>query len=91
MVSIVKLFYHVDPSVYRERMDKVRQQFSMHEEVDEDKTILLLEDKSKIELVTGSYDPRCDEKALVRVVLVDKKLKDFFDSVFGTPYMIKQA
>jgi hypothetical protein len=85
----VKLFYHVDPSVYRERMDKVRQQFSMHEEVDEDKTILLLEDKSKIELVTGSFDPGSDEKALVRVVLTDKKLKDFFDSVFGAPYMIK--
>jgi hypothetical protein len=85
----VKLFYYVDPSVYEASMKKVREKFDMHQEVDEDKTILLLDDKSKIELVTGSYDPGNDERALVRVVLVDQSLKTFFDSVFGQPYKVK--
>lgn len=85
----MKLFYYVDPSAYESSMKKVREKFGMHQEVDEDKTILMLEDKSKIELVTGSYDPGHDAKALVRVVLIDKTLKTFFDSVFGEPYRIK--
>ena len=85
----MKLFYYVDPSVYEASMKKVREKFGMHQEVDEDKTILLLEDKSKIELVTGSYDPGNDESALVRVVIVDQSLKTFFDSVFGQPYKVK--
>jgi len=85
----VKLFYYVDPLAYEPSMKKVREKFGMHQEVDEDKTILMLDDKSKIELVTGSYDPGHDEKALVRVVLIDATLKSFFDSVFGEPYRIK--
>jgi hypothetical protein len=56
-------------------MDKVRDHFNMHEEVDEEKTILLLDDETKIEKVTGSYDPMEDEVAKVRVILVDPSLR----------------
>ena len=85
----MKLFYKVNPEEYRNRMDKVKEHFNMHEEVDEEKTILLLDDETQIEKVTGSYDPIEDEVAKVRVILVDPSLRDFFNSVFGEPYKEK--
>ena len=86
----MKLFYKVNPEEYRNRMDKVKEHFNMHEEVDEEKTILLLDDETQIEKVTGSYDPIEDEVAKVRVILVDPSLRDFFNSVFGEPYKEKR-
>ena len=86
----MKLFYKVNPEEYRICMDKVKDQFNMHEEVDEEKTILLLDDETKIEKVTGSYDPMEDEVAKVRVILIDPSLRDFFNSVFGEPYREKR-
>ena len=86
----MKLFYKVNPEEYRSCMDKVKGHFSMHEEVDEEKTILLLDDETKIEKVTGSYDPMEDEVAKVRVILVDPSLRNFFNSVFGEPYKEKR-
>jgi hypothetical protein len=67
-------------------MDKIREEFDMHEEVDEDKTILMLDDESRIVKVTGSYMPGKDETALVKVILEDSGLKQFFNSVLGQPY-----
>ena len=85
----MKLFYRVDPAQYGEMMDQVKEHFQMHEEVDEEKTMLLMEDETKIELVSGSYNPHTDDIASIRVVLVDDSLRDFFDSVFGEPYRVK--
>ena len=86
----MKLFYKVNPEEYRSCMDKIKDHFNMHEEVDEEKTILLLDDETKIEKVSGSYDPMEDEIAKVRVILVDPSLRDFFNSVFGEPYKEKR-
>ena len=86
----MKLFYKVNPEEYRICMDKVKDHFNMHEEVDEEKTILLLNDETKIEKVTGSYDPMEDKVAKVKVILVDSSLRDFFNSVFGEPYKEKR-
>ncbi len=86
----MKLFYKVNPEEYRSCMDKVKDHFNMHEEVDEEKTILLLDDETKIEKVTGSYDPMDDEVAKVKVILVDSSLRNFFNSVFGEPYKEKR-
>lgn len=85
----MKLFYKVDPTEYREMMDRVKEHFDMHEEVDEEKTMLLTEDETKIELVSGIYNPHTDYDASIRVVLVDESLREFFDSVFGEPYRVK--
>ena len=85
----MKLFYKVDPVQFPEYMKKIRDEFGMTEDVDEDKTILSLNDMSRIERVIGSYNPTEDETAHVRVYLEDESLKEFFDSVLGQPYKIK--
>lgn len=79
----------MDPQVYKEKMNTVKEEFGMHQEIDEEKTILVLDDTSKIELITGSYHPREDDEALVRIVLNEESLKDFFDHVFGEPFLVK--
>ncbi|NWF94590.1 MAG: hypothetical protein HXY34_00435 [Candidatus Thorarchaeota archaeon] len=86
---ILKLFYWVDPSKYDACLDRVQKEFGMHREVDEEKTFLMLDDKSRIEHFSGSFDPSTDEKAHIRVVINDESLKDFFDSVFGPPYRVR--
>ncbi|MBS3795447.1 MAG: hypothetical protein KGY80_11145 [Candidatus Thorarchaeota archaeon] len=85
----MKLFYKVDPQVYEEKMNEAKEEFGMHQEIDEEKTILMLDDTSKIERITGSYHPREDDEALVRIVLHEESLKDFFDHVFGEPFLVK--
>lgn len=85
----MKLFYKIDPEKYRIALDKIKSEFGMHEEVDEAKTMLMLNTEDKIELVSGMYDPIQDEIATIRVVLVDESLKDFFDSVLGEPYKVR--
>jgi hypothetical protein len=85
----MKLFYKVTPDVYRACMDQIRDKFSMHEEVDEARTILMLDDESQIERVIGTFDPNIDEIAQVRVNLVDESLRTFFDSILGEPYKVK--
>ncbi len=85
----MKLFYWVDPASYEELLERVARHFSMHREVDEEKTILRLDDTSKIEQVTASYDPGTDRMAHVSVVINDTSLREFFDSVFGIPYRVR--
>ena len=85
----MKLFYKIDPSQYREAMIKAREKLGLHEEIDEEKTILIPKDDTQIEQVVGSYDPKEDKIAKVRVILVDESLREFFDSVFGEPYKVK--
>lgn len=75
--------------VYKEKLELVKQEFKMHEEIDEENTFLTLDDESKIELVRASYDPSSDETAHIRVVINDESLRQFFDSVFGEPYRVK--
>ncbi len=79
----------MDPTIYRECLDRIREEFGMHEDIDEDKTILTLDDDLRIEQVRASYDPAEDEFVHVRVVLNDKSLRSFFDSVLGEPYRVK--
>ncbi|MHA2189878.1 MAG: hypothetical protein ACXAAP_06570, partial [Candidatus Thorarchaeota archaeon] len=71
----MKLFYKISPSIYREAMERVRVEFNMHEEIDEARTLLMLEDISRIELVSGMYDPVEGDVAMIRVVLNDETLK----------------
>ncbi|MHA1909399.1 MAG: hypothetical protein ACW98Y_19025 [Candidatus Thorarchaeota archaeon] len=85
----MKLFYKIDPERYREALDAIKSEYGMHEEVDEARTMLMLNTEDKIELVSGMYDPAEDEKATIRVVLVDESLKAFFDSVLGEPYKVR--
>jgi hypothetical protein len=85
----MKLFYKVPPSEYPTMMEAIRERFSMNQEVDEEKTILMLDSEDVIELVSGSYDPNEDEMAHIRVVLVDESLKEIFDSILGEPYKVK--
>ena len=85
----MKLFYKVSPDKYRACMDKIRERFGMHEEIDEASTILLIEDNSKVQKVTGTFDPNFDEFAQVKVNLNDKSLKEFFDSILGEPYRVR--
>ncbi|MFW9926395.1 MAG: hypothetical protein ACFFDM_06455 [Candidatus Thorarchaeota archaeon] len=85
----MKLFYRVRPEDYRDCFDKIREKFGMHEEVDEARTMLMLDDDSQIERVIGTFDPNTDETAHVRIVLSDISLKEYFDSVLGEPYMVK--
>lgn len=85
----MKLFYKVAPDMYRTCMDQIRERFSMHEEVDEINTILMLDDESQIERVIGTFDPNTDDLAQVRVNLVDESLKTVFDSILGQPYRVK--
>ncbi|MFW9796609.1 MAG: hypothetical protein ACFFE2_06200 [Candidatus Thorarchaeota archaeon] len=86
----MKLFYRVSPEEYREAMDKIREQFGMHEEVDEARTMLMLDDVSQIEQITGTFDPSSDKFAHVRISLNEKSLKEFFDSVLGDAYKVKE-
>jgi hypothetical protein len=67
----------------------IREKFGMQEEVDEARTMLMLDDDSQIERVIGTFDPNTDETAHVRIVLADESLKEFFDSVLGEPYRVK--
>ena len=84
----MKLYYRLNPEDFRRCMDQIRDNFGMHEEVDEVRTILKLDDEDKIERVIGTFDP--DEgEVQVRVMLVDSSLKEFFDSVLGQPYKVK--
>ncbi|MHA1771790.1 MAG: hypothetical protein ACTSYL_07655 [Candidatus Thorarchaeota archaeon] len=85
----MKLYYRIDPATLREKIKRVKQEFEMHEEIDEEDTFLTLDDESRIELVRASYDPNSDETAHVRVVINDESLRQFFDSVFGEPYRVK--
>ena len=86
----MRLFYKVDPIKYRELMSKVRDEFNLHEEIDEERTTLTREEEERIELVRGSFDPSEDDLAMVRVVILDDSLRGFFDSVFGEPYKVKR-
>jgi hypothetical protein len=70
-------------------MNKIRERFGMHEEIDEASTILMLEDMSKVEKVIGTFDPNFDKFAQVKVNLNDKTLKEFFDSILGEPYKVR--
>ena len=85
----MKLFYKINPSFYKEAMKRVRMEFTMHEEIDEARTLLMLEDMSRIELVSGMYDPVEDDMASIRVIINDETLKEFFDSVFVVPCKVK--
>lgn len=85
----MKLFYKVKPEQYREVLDKIKARFEMQEEVDEAKTMLMLNTEDKIELVSGMYDPHNDDMALIRVVLIDESLKAVFDSIIGEPYKVR--
>ncbi len=85
----MKLFYRVSPDEYRACMAKICEKFGMLEEVDEARTMLMLDDDSQIERIIGTFDPMNDETAQVRIVLADESLKEFFDSVLGEPYKVK--
>ncbi len=84
----MKLYYRVNPEGFRSCMNKIRDNYGMHEEIDEARTVLKLDDEDKIERVIGTFDPDACE-AQIRVILVDGSLKEFFDSVLGKPYKIK--
>ena len=84
----MKLYYKIRPEDFRAMMDRIRDNYGMHEEVDEARTVLKLEDEDLIERVIGTYDPDAGE-CQIRVILGDESLKEFFDSVLGTPYKIK--
>ena len=86
---MVKLFYKLDPSEYHQAMNKIRDELKLHEEIDEEKTILIPKDETQIEQVVGSYDPKGDKVAKVRVILIDTALRDYFNSVLGEPYKEK--
>jgi hypothetical protein len=79
----------MDPSKFREAMKRVRDELELHEEIDEEKTILIPKDETQIEQVVGSFSPMEDEIAKVRVILVDESLRSYFDSLFGEPYKVK--
>ena len=85
----MKLFYRVSPDEYRACLDKISEKFGMLEEVDEARTMLMLDDDSQIERVIGTFDPTTDETVHMRIVLADESLKEFFDSVLGEPYKVK--
>jgi hypothetical protein len=85
----MKLFYKVNPNEYRDCMKQIREKFNMHEDIDEARTTLSLEDQTQIERISGTFDPNSDDVAQVRVILVDESLKEFFDSVLGEPYLVK--
>ena len=87
-MMLMKLYYRLDPKDFRNCMDQIRDHFGMHEEIDEVRTILKLNDEDKIERVIGTFDPDAGE-VHVRVILVDPSLRNFFDSVLGKPYKIK--
>jgi hypothetical protein len=83
---MAKLFYKVSPDEYKEMMRQVREKYNLHEDIDEDKTILTADDEESIIKVSASFDPSSDDVAKVKVILVDAALRDYFNSVFGEPY-----
>ena len=85
----MKLFYRVPPGRHREAMDRIRDELNLHEEVDEDRIILLAETEDRVIKVTCSYDPRSDDEAYIKVILADDTLEEFFRSVFGEPFRKK--
>jgi hypothetical protein len=85
----VRLYYRVSTEDYARCIETIQSEFGMNQEVDEERTTLTLDDESRIELVRGTFDPKSDEFAHVRVVLVDVKLRSYFDSVLGEPYKVK--
>ncbi|MBN2230553.1 MAG: hypothetical protein JW779_13275 [Candidatus Thorarchaeota archaeon] len=85
----MRLFYKIKPDSYKASMDQIREKFSLHQEVDEARTILSGEDDSQIERVIGTYDPESDDVAQVRVTIHDKSLRQFFDSILGEPFLVK--
>jgi hypothetical protein len=85
----MKLYYNVKSEDYERCLQKIKEKFSMHMEVDEARTTLRTEDQSRIERVIGTFDSNTDEAAQVRVVLEDESLKEFFDSVLGEPYRVR--
>ena len=87
-LMLMKLYYRVKPEEFRACMDRIRDNYGMHEEVDETRTVLKLEDEDLIERVIGTFDPDAGE-VHIRVILGDNSLKEFFDSVLGMPYKIK--
>ena len=86
---LMKLYYRIEPDDFRDCLDTIREKFGMNEEVDGAKTMLMLDDDSQIELVSCMFDPKEDTFAHVRVILNDRSLKEFFDSVLGQPYKVK--
>ena len=88
-LKLMKLFYRIKPDNYRAHLDTIREKFGMNEEVDGAKTMLMLDDDSQIELVSCVFDPSTDKFAQIRIVLNDRSLKEYFDSVLGQPYKIK--
>lgn len=86
----MKLFYKIPVNDYREKLDEVRERFMMHEEEDEARINLKMDDESQIERVICTVNPNQDELAHIRVILNDNSLQQYFDSVFGTPYKIKE-
>jgi len=85
----MKLFYKVEPDKYSICMKQIRERFGMHEEIDEARTTLMLEEEAPIERVSGTFDPNSDYVAQVLVILNDESLREFFDSVLGKPYLVK--
>ena len=88
-MPMAKLFYKIEPSEYRKAMNRIRDELNLHEEIDEEKTILIPKDETQIEQVVGSYEPKGDKVARIRVILIDASLRDFFISVLGEPYKEK--
>ena len=84
----MKLYYRVKPEDFRACMDRIRDNYQMHEDVDEVRTVLKLDDEDKIERIIGTFDPDAGE-VQIRVILGDESLKEYFDSVLGQPYKIK--
>ena len=84
----MKLYYRVKPEDFRFCMDRIRDNYGMHEEIDEVRTVLKLDDEDQIERVIGTLDPDAGE-AQIRVILGNRSLKEFFDSVLGQPYKVK--
>ncbi len=85
----MKLYYKVASEDYRMKLNQVRDNFKMHEEIDEARTSLHLEDQSQIERVIGIFDPNQDDIGQVQVILNDETLQQYFDSIFGEPYRVK--
>ncbi len=85
----MKLFYRVAAKEYRRKLEQIRDDLKMHEEIDEEHVSLRLEDQSQIERIVCTFDPNQDEFANVRIILNDDSLQQYFDSILGTPYKIK--
>jgi hypothetical protein len=69
-------------------MERIRDNYGMHEEIDEVRTVLKLDDEDQIERVIGTLDPD-NAEAHIRVILGNSSLREFFDTVLGQPYKVK--